>query len=425
MASDASAQSWFVKASFGMEWGPMSLETMREMADHGELANGDLARFGMDGEWQSVLSVLDQSPTSNAIANSVEPVLSAPPAEGSRPVLSKLGKSRPGALPNWSSYWGTESATSETPVVMPRFVLNEEPSQIEPMSSVACSSLEESVPNSGCVSPIESPMDTAVPSGEFTELEAWKRERAERLERLMKIVRDREVVLAETAHSETKPEANSAETVVDVDTTDPSLVEDNPSTLPSKRASPSAATPKTRRSARSTESWSETLDRWQRSLPDARAALVLLILPLGVWWFWPSSDAAIVATYRSMYLELLELREHPNDKSGMDEFLARSQLELDRVIPGLEKRASPNQPAVQWLLWMGRDCLRPMFKQPRRAETKPELTFNKLMREWQRANEPNFESVNSSAPEIPTATATDRPVEITPAVVNESNGADR
>ena len=59
MAGDRS-QNWYVKASFGAEWGPMSVETLLEMADSGSFARDDLARCGLDEEWQPVPSVLDQ-----------------------------------------------------------------------------------------------------------------------------------------------------------------------------------------------------------------------------------------------------------------------------------------------------------------------------------------------------------------------------
>ena len=86
------------------------------------------------------------------------------------------------------------------------------------------------------------------------------------------------------------------------------------------------------------ESWKLTLDRWQRSLPDGKAALVLLIVPLAVWWLWPESSGNVGRTYRAMYDELRELRERPNDKTGMEDFVQRSQAKLDQLIPVLEKR---------------------------------------------------------------------------------------
>lgn len=237
----------------------------------------------------------------------------------------------------------------------------------------------------------ESPSDRAKLLDEFAELEAWKRERSERLERLMNIVREREAA-AEAARLAAQSETAATETC---EKSAAMIAEASPSSSP--RTMPSPARPMTRRAAANAEGWEQTLDRWTRSLPHPRLALALLLVPLALWWLWPSSDAAIAETYRLMYFELLELRERPNDKTGMAEFVERSQAQLDQLIPGLERRASPNRPDVQWLLWMGRDCLRPMLKQPRQQDTKPERTFNKLLREWQRLHEPNVEPVEDSS----------------------------
>ena len=135
------------------------------------------------------------------------------------------------------------------------------------------------------------------------------------------------------------------------------------------------------------EPWEQTLTRWRRSLPDWKAVVAVMILPLAVWWFWPVSYGDIGATYRSMYQELRELRDRPNDKTGMEEFVERSQARLDILVPWLQKRASSNKPELQWLLWMGRDCLSPMLKNPRIRDSKPETTFVKLLAQWEQLHQ--------------------------------------
>ena len=434
-----SSESWYVKASFGTEWGPMSWATLREMADHGDLAPGDLARCGADAAWQPVSEVLDQSRTSESTANFAPQTLSAAsetlPAENeaTASVPLKPNKFRPGALPNWSSYWGSDPAASELLVVAPRFVLEEEPSnpchQKLTTSDADARDIGDADANSEHLSldrevptevtePLrlavadsgESSSNNAETSSEFAELEAWKRERSERLERLMKIVNERESMAADAARRAAQSETESASAETSADS---AAVEAETSTAMPKRAATSSSS-STRRVAERQETWEATLDRWKRSLPDAKAALLLLVLPLAAWWFWPSSDAAIAETYRSMYFQLMELRERPNDKGGMDDFLARSQAELDRIISVLAKRASPNQPDLQWLLWMGRDCLRPMLKEPRRVDSKPERTFNNLMREWQRLNDPNFEPAEASSDPSPAAASASRSEESRP-----------
>ena len=223
--------------------------------------------------------------------------------------------------------------------------------------------------------------------GDFAMLNSWKQERTNRLDRLLKIVADRETAVREAAlaQAESANNATSQETATAEDESESATKP--PFETPPKRFSPPP------------ESWKLTLDRWQRSLPDRKAALVLLIVPLAVWWLWPESSGNVGRTYRAMYDELRELRERPNDKTGMEDFVQRSQAKLDQLIPVLEKRASPNRPESQWLLWMGKDCLRPMLKNPRLNSSKPELNFKKLLAEWERLNGPSTETSPNSEDE--------------------------
>ena len=248
--------------------------------------------------------------------------------------------------------------------------------------------------------------------GDFAMLNSWKQERTNRLDRLLKIVADRETAVREAAlaQAESANNATSQETATAEDESESATK--SPIETPPKRFSPPP------------ESWKLTLDRWKRSLPDGKAALVLLIVPLAVWWLWPESSGNVGRTFRAMYDELRELRERPNDKTGMEDFVQRSQAKLDQLIPVLEKRASPNRPESQWLLWMGRDGLRPMLKDPRQRSTKPEITFKKLLTEWERIHEPQAASPSSEDESDPpakrepsTGTAPDR----SPSTVDDSN----
>ena len=403
------SRSWYVIASFGAEWGPMSFDTLREMADKGDVSHGDLARCGIDGEWQSVMTVLEQSPTSEFTTDFEPEAATAMPEDQetqSLPIEESSAaevepeikpprqpvQRRPGALPNWSSYWSPDSAVTREPVAVPRFV----PEPKERFSHAAAIDTEAAPKLSNATiastdqqleANDETDGDRIPTNGSFAELEAWKHERSKRLDRLLKIVAERESAAAEAAREAEAERAGSATDSTDSDSPAADIEHSQPSE-PNRAAT--VMTSK-RRAAAQQESWEQTLERWKRSLPDPKVALVLLLLPLAAWWWWPSSDTAIADSYQSMYFELLELRERPNDKTGMEDFLARSQAELDRVIPGLKRRASPAKPELQWLLWMGQDCLRPMLKQPRQADTKSEVTFNKLMREWKRRHDPKLE----------------------------------
>ena len=225
MAGDHS-QSWYVKASFGTEWGPMSLETLREMADHGDLARSDLARCGVDADWQPVSIVLDQVQSADAITDLIQQAPDATsvatsdateslnePASEPLPlkeevvasVPSKPSQDRRRGLPNWSNYWDPDSVGSENPppASMLRVVLDEVPVRLQQAS------LPDSETETEVVAPVhatddhsdDSPIESTLPSGDFAELDAWKRKRSEQLERLLKIVSDREAKAAEDRKS--------------------------------------------------------------------------------------------------------------------------------------------------------------------------------------------------------------------------------
>ena len=414
--ADERLETWYVKASFGAEWGPMSADTLLEMADNGDLARDDLARVDVAADWQPIQTVIDQlrpdplatnaDETDDDEQQSDDDSLTRPPDDETAldpaPQFSEQPaprKRRGGALPGWSNYWVPESADSTTSrplVAHPHLVLEvqDQPHDIATSETtiegtsfeiVSEKSNEGSSDDSRAVPSATDVIDGAMPTGsEFEMLNAWKQERTNRLDRLLKIVADREAAArelalaqAEAANNAVSQEAATAE--VESESANKPLIE-----TPQKRFSPPP------------ESWKLRLDRWKRSLPDPKAAIVLLIVPFAVWWLWPESSGNVGRTYRAMYDELRELRERPNDKTGMEEFVQRSQAKLDQLIPVLEKRASPNRPESQWLLWMGKDCLRPMLKNPRLNSSKPELNFKKLLAEWERLNGSSTEtSLNS------------------------------
>ena len=442
--ADERLETWYVKASFGAEWGPMSSDTLLEMADNGDLARDDLARVDEAADWQPIQTVIDQLRPDPLAANADEAVADEPQTEDDSLTQSSEDESaldpasqfseqpapikrRGGALPGWSNYWvpGSADSTESHPLVShPRLVLEEQDQPNDIVSSeasvegtsfaiVSDEANAESSDDSRDVPAATEAISSAMPTdGDFAVLNAWKQERTNRLNRLLKIVADREAAARELAlaQAESTNNAASQETATAEDESESATKP--PIETPPKRFSPPP------------ESWKLTLDRWKRSLPDGKAALVLLILPLAVWWLWPESSGNVGRTFRAMYDELRELRERPNDKTGMEDFVQRSQAKLDQLIPVLERRASPNRPESQWLLWMGKDCLRPMLKNPRLNSSKPELNFKKLLAEWERLNGPSTEtspnSEDESGPpanrEPSTGTAPDR----SPSTVDDS-----
>ncbi len=405
MASER-LENWYVKASFGAEWGPMSSDTLLEMADNGDLARDDMTRSDEAADWQPIQTVIDQLRTAPFADYDEEAAAEELPTADDSFTLPSEGvatlepaphfseqpapiKRRGGALPGWSNYWVPDSAnsTESRPLVAhPRLVLEDQfqshhvaPSEttVEGTSFrlVSEKAIEGSSEDSREVPSAADAISGTMPAdGDFAMLNSWKQERKERLDRLLKIVADREAAAREAALAQAESANNAASQETATAEDDSEVATKEPIETPRKQFSPPP------------ESWKLTLDRWKRSLPDPKAALVLLIVPLAAWWFWPESSGNAGRTFRAMYDELRELRERPNDKTGMAEFVQRSQAKLDQLIPVLEKRASPNRPESQWLLWMGKDCLRPMLKNPRLNSSKPELNFKKLLAEWERLN---------------------------------------
>ena len=70
----------------------------------------------------------------------------------------------------------------------------------------------------------------------------------------------------------------------------------------------------------------------------------------------------------------------------MDEFAARSQAQLDELLPKLKPRATAKDPDVQLLYWIGHDCLKPMLKSPRKRNTKHEDMLKRLLAQWDKTH---------------------------------------
>ncbi len=413
-------QAWYVKASFGAEWGPMSADTLLIMADSGSLARDDMARCGVDGDWQPVPKVLILlRPQFGSVAKSDDldeatsggDSLTRPSSVSVRETLPRESEQpgpnrrRSGALPGWSNYWTPDASAIALPTAQPRLVSNDR----IPAAETAINIATDESPNPRPLIPTATESAKAINSDRDTEpadksacLDDWKRQRQETLDRLLRIVAEREAAAARAAEAakaaEAKAKAGGAATTTD---SAMSAINAEHTTNESQNPVESEAASATKAALQKfnlpEEPWEHTLSRWRRSLPDWRVAISLVLLPLVVWWLWPVSYGNIAATYQSMYEELREQRERPQDKTGMNEFVDRSHAKLDELIPWLERRASSVAAESQLLLSIGRDCLQPMLKNPRTRDSKEELTFKKLMGQLEELNHPNRVSPNTSS----------------------------
>lgn len=403
--------TWYVKASFGAEWGPMTTATLLEMDERGSLGPGDMVRCGNNGDWRDVAEVLaeltndtpvrdnDDSPSPADFDNEESTTV----AESSK-LVSKSSR-RPGALPGWSSFWTpsspnepTEEAPRKSSLASWKLAVSEPSSDSHDEDSLR--SEVTAVESETGVFPIRSepshettdaqPCDLTLPNKELELLNEWKQHRTEELVRLKAIVAEREAAIARAAEEAKAAEARAATQAMDDEVTpsegtsdsSPKSVSPSPAKPELKPPAPSA----TQRHSTQQESWNHTLARWKRSLPDWKFAILVVLLPFAAWWLWPASYGGVAAEYRSMYKRLREIRDRPQDKTGMREFVEQSQAKLDKLIPRLKERATPKDPDSQLLLWIGRDCLQPMLKSPHTRNTKHEENLKRLLAQWDQAH---------------------------------------
>ena len=414
-----------MKASFGAEWGPMTTATLLEMNERDSLGPGDLARCAIDGDWRSVTDVLTE--LSNAavspagmteVSNETvardddNPQVPCDPTDeesitfAEEPAMVPASLRRSGVLPGWSNFWTPSSANGATEklpridgieifsrsVSEPSGAANAEdslPTEVAAIESVTDDFSIRPEPTGETRDPATPPSyDLTLPDKNLELLNDWKQDRTDELIRLKEIVAGREAAIARAAESAKVAEAQAALQASGADATLSEGASESPSTSVSPLSAKSDAklpVPSAKQRAARKESWEQTLTRWKRSLPDWKFAVVLL-LPLAVWWLWPVSYGNVAATYHAMYNRLREIRDRPLDKSGMDEFVERSQTQLDMLLPRLKDRATSKDPDTLLLLWIGRDCLQPMLKSPRTRNSKHETMLKKLLAQWDKAH---------------------------------------
>lgn len=366
---ETSVISWYVKASLGAEWGPLTTEMLLDLSDSGAFASNDLARCGTESDWVPLPDVIEKCRApSSGNANRHLPqndpnTLCAENLVTSSNVSSasttSVGSTQFVPQPEWSCEGVVDW---ESPTVAQVLATNDMPFVNAKVDD----------PGENIVWKTPHDIEAATnPDLLLERLDDWKQKRQALLERLNQVVADREAAEALAKDAARTESAKKASVVEDHSVSEPTP--DVPGSLRSATAIHEAVAP---------ETWEQTLNRWRRSLPDVRLVGVVMIAIVATWQLWPVSHSGIASTYQDMYFELVRLRAQSDNKTGLQEFVEASQKQLEELIPWLEKRASPRDPQMQWLFWMGRDGLRPMLKSPRTRASKAEANFKKLMTEW-------------------------------------------
>ena len=401
----ASAKTWFVQTGFGTVLGPMPTDVLREMVRTGEMVRSDQVQKGNGGGWHPAseipglfdaiattdseqqfaeppiavvtpIEAVDAQPresepciTDQSVADSIpletespaiEPVASAPIviSEPDPPSASSAkGRLIPPPMPLVNAIAAAPPISAESPVAAVAETVGSR--EVQPLVEL----------------PTEPPSDdasevrSAPPEDDL--IFRWREERDRSREELGT------VSLAAEMTSSSDVEDFAPELPADL------LNDDDDSEV-------SAPTPASLISGRTTrrrtidkpafldqvagleneprvpeEPLAKKWDRWRRSLPDLRIAAAVLLVVIVAWWFWPRSSRGIHDRYVAIWSEWKTRRMDLKDTAGWEQFLKRTEKELNASVPYLEKQARASDRESQLLLFIGRDCLQKMLKQPR------------------------------------------------------------
>lgn len=400
----ASAKTWFVQTGFGTVLGPMPTDVLREMVRTGEMVRSDQVRQGTDGKWRpasEILGLFDAIVAPDSEQQSAEPpiavatpvvAIDTPPPESETNKIERLvsnpisQKAEPCAIEpavSAPTVISEPDPPSAPPLVKGRLIPPQMPfvtaiSASPPISPESPAAVVETVVESRAVKllvdlPSEPPSDqaseirSAPPEDDL--ISRWRDERDRSREELGMVS-----LAAEMTQSH------------DVEDFAPELAADLLDGCPEVPAPSPASSISETRTRRSTidkpafldqvarfeneprvpeEPLAKKWDRWRRSLPDLRIAAAVFLVVIVAWWFWPRSSRGIHDRYVAIWSEWKTRRMDLKDTAGWEQFLKRTEKELNASVPYLEKQARASDRESQLLLFIGRDCLQKMLKQPR------------------------------------------------------------
>ncbi len=352
----SSRNSWFVQTGFGTVLGPMPADALSEMVRTGALIASDLVRTESSAEWEPATNV------PGLFSNSSSPLMTH--SEQSRDAHSE---ERP---PDTLTLPSSRRPTTPTATVAYAFdkLAAPQPPQAEDLVA------------------------------------KWKAERQQRTKRRHENHDDHSLaqqIERDANHSgvEPIPDIFADEAVEQISNQIPKTV-----ALSDRDPTPAATPLEPRQTIKRpsllsqiapdlpaipTEKFAQKRNRWMRSLPSKPIMAAVIVLSLTAWWFWPRSQRPVYNRLVAIWNELQIQRAHPLDKSGMADFVARAQTELNVIVPKLSKQTNSDDRESLLLLSVGRDCLQPMLKRPRERDSSREqqlaLYFQELAVHYGRA----------------------------------------
>ena len=98
---------------------------------------------------------------------------------------------------------------------------------------------------------------------------------------------------------------------------------------------------------------------------------LLVVISLGgvvAWGVRPGREAEIYTQYSAIYFELIGHRSKSPDDAAWNEFVNRSQSQIDDTLPWLEQNNGPGKRGISLLLYAGRDLHKLLDKPPHMSE---------------------------------------------------------
>lgn len=335
----SSTNTWFVQTSFGVTLGPMSDEVLQEMAQSGDLLPTDLIRREQDANW---CPAAERSQLFNAPASDDERNVAQVPAAESlieEAVIEPFIESQPREPRDLADIPSSSSTT-------PRIVS------------------ERSVAEEDLIS-------------------QWKAARPPSTD---------EMGLVSLA-SEISDSSEKA-IVAEPSTVEIPAVPIAPTTIGPPHDVPKLAPVHVR-----------VRERTRSPAPTRGPLFVWLIAPLVVIvlgaaiWFWPRTQKNIYQRYLSIWNELKDKRDRASANTDLEPFVTAAIVEVNQFVDSLTPRASSDKREEQLLLFVGRDCLLPILKEPR---TKNSPAEKKLV-VWLKTLDDFYASTNSSLATPPTS----------------------
>lgn len=360
----SSTEQWFVRTSFGALLGPMPEDALDEMARTGALLRTDKLREGSDGIWHP--------------AGDVPGLFDGVCAPSNQPG-SRVGDLLPRAMPDGSFVMAKASEIPRSHDDVPLLDEDESSALLSDPTSV---SLESVDPLQEAFRRMTEPAKPEVSSANTS--------------RSQRLVKSEMTAQDETDFEVDVPLIPADAAVASVPTEPPPVIEEldfgcsdfvaDATPLTEPIVSPPIAPTISRRSVTS-RNWSAKRIVWLRNWPAWAVAAGLLIV-FAAWWLWPRQRPDIYARYVAIHDELQKRRDAPQDETGLKEFVSRANKELDELLPEVDENASQNQ-EQRLLLFLGRDCLREMLKQPKEENVRHERLFAAFSGQLQEIYDPS------------------------------------